>query len=204
MKRSIPLPDKRLLAVVLAAVAVGLQPPPAGTGREDSPDDYRVLVECNIFLRDRGRPRRPRVVATKPIVRDTYDSDRSVMLRGVARNGDEFVALFEDLRTGATPTVRVGEAIGKGTVKAITLEGVEYQRAGSVRSIAIDQSLAGSVTATAPAGDPSIDPAAPPSQQPTTRPGGAAPSAPPGNAKDTAIKDILERLRQRREQELRK
>lgn len=49
-----PLPGKGLWAAAIVALALAaISPLPAETGPGDASDRYRVLVERNIFLRDR-------------------------------------------------------------------------------------------------------------------------------------------------------
>ena len=213
MNRWIPLSGTKLLLAAVAAWALAAVSPLPAAGAEDSWDKYAVLVERNMFRRDRRRPQPLGAASTQ---RAERDSDRGVVLTGIARRGAEFVAFFEDTASNATSKIRLGQAIGKGKVKAITLDGVEYEREGLVRKIGIGWSLVGSITTMPAERTPSSAPAQPqgPSvnggepttspTQPTTKPAVAAPGASPGGASDSDITDILERMRRRREQELRK
>ncbi len=215
MNRWISLPKSKLLAFAAGALVLGaIQPTPAGTGREKAWDTYSVLAERNIFLRDRGRRRWTPTLSTRPVIRATYDSDSSVVLRGIALRGDEFVAFFEDNRTNETSRVHVGQAVGKGVVRSIALDGVEYERGGRLSSIDIGWSLTGSeapmrvepTVATAPAApegpaDDAAEAATGPAE-PATRPAAAGPSAPPGSPSQS---DTLEQqMIRRRQQELRR
>lgn len=210
MRRWGPLPRMTLPgATIVASVLAVALPVSAAAGEERSWDRYRVLVERNIFRRDRRRPR-----GTAPAAQIRLeDSDRSVVLTGVATQSGEFVAFFEDTRTRATVKVRADQAIGKGRLRAITLDGVEYEREGSVRKIEMGRSLAGTAAVvlvsravprqpTRPApngGEPTTMPA-----ESTTQPAVTPARTPPSSAGDPDVADILERLRRRREQELRR
>ena len=207
-----PLPGKGLWAAAIVALALAaISPLPAETGPGDASDRYRVLVERNIFLRDRRPAQRgPSPRSTALVVRD---SDRDVVLTGTGRRDDESVAFFENTTTGFTTRVRVGQAAGKGRIRSITLDGVEYERGGSVTRIDIGHALQGgrfvretvapSPPATTQPGEPSRSTTAPATapagSQAETRP------APSGSGAGSAdIEDTLKQMRQRREQELRK
>ncbi len=207
---------RALLTIAAAALLAG-SALPAATATQRSPDRYRLLVERNIFLRNRRAPRPPRTQRTETVVRD---SDAETALTGVARRGGQFVAFFENSRTGALSKARVGERIGKGTVKAIAIDGIEYEREGRLRQVSLGRSLAGVAVvrqvAAAPPTSSSVP--APPAggaevatggPQPTTAPGAARtirvmiPAAPAGST-GASVADILEKLRLRRERELRR
>jgi len=212
------------LAPVRAASLPGAQPARL--------EDYRVLSERNLFLRNRARPpsSRPAPIAAPPA--DTGDG--RIVLTGIIQQGEDYVAFFEDTRTGKTTTLQVGAPVGRGQLTTITMDAVHYTCAGNTTKIAIGSTLAGaaaslpkpaaptSTAATAP-------PAAPAAPTPATATAaaGAAPAAaspapatdasaqtqaapppgtaaPPGDTKDGGAAAILERMRQRREQELNK
>ena len=190
-------------AIVAAVVFVVSSPSSPGAGPDDPWEKYRVLVQRNIFLRDRRPVRAPGNASTQPAM---HDSDRDVVLTGVARRSGTFVAFFENTRTHATSRIRAGQAVGKGKIKAITLDGVTYERGDRVRTVAVGRSLAGvrsapvtGRTATSAPTKPSDPPG--PRGEPTTAP--AAPTANPG-ADASDAKDILEQMRRRRQRELRK
>jgi len=202
----------RLWAAIAALAIATISPLPAETEPGNSWDEYRVLMERNIFLRDRRRPmlRRPSPRPAEPVVRD---SDGDIVLIGVGRRDGEFVAFFENVATRVTTRVAAGQAVGKGRVQAITLDGVGYDRDGTVTRIDIGHALPGGRFArqTVSSGEPaSTQPGESP--LPTTEPSGdtAAPQIdtrpvpPRSGAGSDDIADILKRMRQRREQELRK
>jgi hypothetical protein len=206
------LPGKARWAAALAAlVLAAVSPLTTGTGPDDSPDRYRVLVERNIFLRDRRRARPGRSsLSPRPIARD---SDRDIVLTGIGRRNGESVAFFENIATGITTRTGVDEAVGKGRIRSITLDVVQYERDGSVGPIEVGHALRGgrfireTAVATSPAttrpsetGQSTSAPAGAPSEP--TAETGPAPAG--GGAESSDIADILRRMRQRREQELRR
>jgi len=221
------------LLVWSAGLAGAASPPASLPGAQPARlEDYRVLSERNLFLRNRARPpsSRPAPIAAPPA--DTGDS--RIVLTGIIQQGEDYVAFLEDTRTGKTTTLQVGAPVGRGQLTTITMDAVHYTCAGNTTKIAIGSTLAGtaaslpkpaaptSTAATAP-------PAAPAAPMPATATAatGAAPAAaspapatdasaqtqaapppgtaaPPGDTKDGGAAAILERMRQRREQELNK
>jgi len=118
------------------------------------------------------------------------------VLTGIGLQGPDREAFLEESESGRTIRVAVGDAVDRGRVTAVTLDGIEILRGGLTRRIAIgeDISLGG-------VGGPSAGPA---TGLASTRPGTASqPSAASGDEEeDAATKAILERLRQRRLKEL--
>ena len=206
------LPAAGVAAVIVAVVSsVSIS-----AERQDWWAKYRVLTQRNIFRRDR-KPVRPRgPAASRPAKGNSYDSDRNVVLTGVARGGGEFVAFFEDARTGVTSKIRIGRPIGKGRVKTITLNGVEYERAGTVRKLKVGVDLTGAIKVVR--AEPTVAGAAaeadrPPreggkattsSSQPTSSPGITPSGASPSRAAEASTTAILERMCRRRQRELRR
>lgn len=208
--RARPL-GKGLWAAAIAALLVAAIPSlSADTAPADSWDQYRLLVQRNIFRRDRTRPRGP---SPGPTIRTVRDSDRDIVLTGIGRRDGESVAFFENTATGVTTLVRVGQPVGKGTARAITLDVVEYERDGSLNRIEIGhtlqggrlvrQTVAAGPGATTRPGGPSVA-----TTQPATTASGPAEqtgsAASEGGSTDSDNADTLERMRQRREQEMRR
>jgi len=193
----------------LAAVAAAAPPADSSapaTDRVRSLDDYRVLVQRNIFLRDR-RPARLES-APRPVARVVRDTDSGIVLTGIGRYDGEFVAFFENVASGRTSRVGVGEAVGKGRIKSITLDLVEYERERSVTEIRVGYALGGEryLVETPPATSPSdlTSPATGPTTAASRPAAEAGPPVSPGAAESSDLEDILRQMRQRREQELRK
>lgn len=220
----------RVRTAMLVAAAVGLASPVlAATGQADSWDRFLLLVDRNIFLRDRRRPDPRRFDTSRPAPAD--DRERRVVLTGTALCGEEFIAFFEDTRTGDTLRVRAGGAVGAGELRAVTLDEVEYESGGKTGRIKVGFTLAGEVASLparrappAPAAA-SDSPPTPPETKPETQaetngqeapkqeaaipPDGTPDAAPketlsPGGPSEDDIADILERMRRRREEELKR
>ena len=134
---------KLLVAAMAASTMAADTPPPAGAAADRSWDDYRILLDRNIFRRDR-RARRSRT-STQPRATYTYDSDSTLVLTGIARRDGEFVAFFEDTRAKTVARVRVGDAVGKGKVERINLDEVAYAREGAVTAVGVGRNLMGTM-----------------------------------------------------------
>jgi hypothetical protein len=234
------------LAPVRAAALPGAQPARL--------EDYRVLSERNMFLRNRARPPSSHPAPTAAPAADTGDGH--IVLTGIIQQGEDYVAFFEDTRTGKTTLAQVGALLGRGQLVTIMMDAVHYTCAGNTVKIAIGSTLSGAAAslpkpaaptgtaATAPPAAPAAPtpatvtqatgaatapPAAPAAPTPatvtqatgaapgatpaapvpatasTTPPAAAPPqAAPSGDTKDSGTAAILERMRQRREQDLNK
>ena len=212
-----------ILAIAAAAMAASgsspgrsAKPPAAPSTKADKPAkaDFSILVQRNIFDRNRRPPvvRKPPTPRPKP----TYtppkpvDADQYFVLRGIALEGSQFTAFFENTRDGKMLQVRPGDTVGKGRVQAVNIDSAQYQRGDKLTVIPVGHTLTGSRAPGAgfetPAPRPSVSTAKPtapspgPSAttQPTTAPAGAPTSAPASGG----MQDILERMRRRRQQEL--
>jgi hypothetical protein len=146
-------------------------------------DRYEVLVERNIFSRQRGRRETIRTrVYTPPTPPERY-----MLLTGVAKEGDVCTAFLEDTRTNAVSKVHVGDTVLAGRVAAITMDAIDYDSNGRVARIAVGGNLGGGTGRVAPpAAAPAAGSAAPAAGSASPAPGGAAEPS-----------DVLERLRQR-------
>ncbi|MCE5280111.1 MAG: hypothetical protein ABFD92_05920 [Planctomycetaceae bacterium] len=151
-------------------------------------DDYRLIVDRNIFSRDRSRRPVAARAYTPPREISPPAPQRHLVLTGVALQGESPIAFFEDSLDGQTLWVQAGMAIGHGTVADISFDGVTYRNGARERTIAIGEDIEGiavllqASTSTQSASAPA-----------------ATPAAPPSSANDN---DVLQRLRLRRLQDL--
>ncbi len=49
------------------------------------------------------------------------------VLKGVVQENDEFIAFIEDTQNGTVLRLRRGDPVARGTIKTLTLDGLEYQ-----------------------------------------------------------------------------
>jgi len=215
------------ILMVALATALLVEPVPsllAAEGKE-AWDAYRILVDRNIFMRYRRAPRPDRPLDPQPAAPRPPAAPQFV-LTGTARSGDGFIAFFEESRTGDTARVAVGQTVGEAVVTAITLDGVEVAKGETTRTIRIGDDLEGRAVERPHQATPSPPPAVPtpPAEEAkAAEPAGAddSPEAgpspaegkpaddpteaePPSQSGDADIAEILERMRQRREEELRR
>lgn len=140
-------------------------------------DAYQLLVERNIFDRNR-RVYHPSARAST----SSTGVQNPFTLTGLVREHGTYSAFIEDSRSGTTTKYELGDSVGGGKISAVGLDHIDFTQDGRTMSIALGQTLAGTTPG------------------PTEMAGssGASPTTgPSGN-----IQDILERLRQRRLQEL--
>ncbi len=154
-------------------------------------ENYNVVVERNIFRRDRARrPKRVSAVVEELPSRP----ERYIVLTGIVQQSKEHIAFLEDTRTGTTTRVRIGDSVADGKLKHITLDYVEYESNGDVAKIEIGKNLDGSVST------PAIPQAS--SEEDGTPDVPAAGTPDDGAAAGGDEAAILERLRQKRQKEL--
>lgn len=158
-------------------------------GREAMRERYELLLERNLFLKDR-RPAPPQSERTArppdapPPVESLY-----VVIGLVEEDGGQVRAHVEDRRTGELLLLNPGDAIAQGVIESVDLDGVVYKAGEEQTRIAVGQDLRGQTGA----------PPATPSAQPSSSSGDSAGS---GNGSPSeAEMSIIERMRQRRMQQ---
>jgi hypothetical protein len=189
-------------------------------------DDFRILTDRNIFDRNR-RPPVARTVSRQgpntPSIPSQpprpVDTDQYIVLLGIGLEGPQYTAFFEDSKAGKILQVLTGDVVGKGRLRAVNLDSVQYDRGGKFSTVKVGYTLTGTRAASMGFATPAPSPIAaasgtsrsgssrltsmapttsPATTQPTTAPSAGATSAPASDG----LQDILERMRQRREQEL--
>jgi hypothetical protein len=188
-------------------------------------EDFRILTDRNIFDRNRRPPvvRPPRIEGSRltitPQPPKPVDTDQYIVLLGIGLEGPQYTAFFEDSKAGKILQVLTGDVVGKGRLRAVNLDSVQYDRGGKFSTVKVGYTLTGTQAAsmgfatpapsasaaasgTSPSGSSRLTSIAPTTgpatTQPTTAPSTGATSAPASDG----LQDILERMRQRREQEL--
>lgn len=190
---------KRTLAFTLCVATVcvaALAAETRGSGAKTlSYERYGILAERNIYMKDRT-PRRVTSIL-RDIPAEVIPPERTMVLTGIVRRGVEYVAFFEDTKSGTTIRARRGDALLQGRVGTISLDNIEYLRNGAACMIGVGENLEASLSmpgaVTAPATIRTI--LLPRASKPeTTQPATA------GNISSDEV-SILEQLRQRRLQE---
>jgi len=172
-------------------------------------DRFKVLVQRNMFSKERGRPReeskRERKREAPPVPRIEAD----LVLIGVVQKDGLPAAIVENRVSGKIVTLKPGDSIGAGVAKVISLDSIDFEADGILHVIRIGSTLAGTapktittVSETPAAATPAPNGTALPSPltSTTTSTGPAAPASPAGSAGES----VLERMRRKRQEELRK
>jgi len=160
------------------------------SGADASRQKYDVLVERNMFSRQRGAARKSR--SAQEVV---PPPEHFMVLTGLVRQNGEYFAFLEDSKKGTVTRVHAGEAVLGGRVSSVALDAIEYTKESGTVKVKLGQNLEG--------GD---RPSAPPSNATatgTSEGAGNAPQAAPNSGPATApAGDIVEQLKQRRQKEL--
>jgi hypothetical protein len=220
------IPSFLLSAAVSVAGASDVVPKPVTASTDPKPkaeetvptwERYKVLSQRNMFSKNRGRSqeesRRERE-RERERTRETPAAPReesSIVLIGVVQKDGVPAAILENRSSGKIQTLAKGAMIGAGTIKTISLDSLDFDCDGILHVIKVGQTLAGTapssapaastVTTTAPAGTASTT-TGPTATAPTTSAGSPAsgPAAAPSGGGDS----VLEQMRRRRQEEMRK
>ncbi len=104
-------------------------------------DNYRVLVEQNIFSRQRGQALRRD--DSKPKEPPAPAPESYFVLKGIVRQNEEYVAFLEDTRMGETIRARAGDSIATGRLKSLTLDNIEFEMGTDTIEVRIGDNLQG-------------------------------------------------------------
>jgi len=126
-----------IVPLLLVSLAYGIR---AEQQNNENPEvlrdwgDYKVIIERNIFSRNRGRVQRidNQRVARRIIV---PNPESYFVLKGIAREHaggpglapSQFIAFFEDTRSGSIMRTKTEDKIARGTIKKLMLDYVEFQ-----------------------------------------------------------------------------
>lgn len=146
------------------------------------PQDYRILLTRSVFSNQPARRGSSEGGAGGAGSR-SYES--TLTFRGAMRDGSQFVAFIEDTGSNKTMRLKVGEKLGRGEIREISLNQIVYQVGDRATPIPIGSNLSGTGIMVA-------------STQPSPASAGQAASASPSSSGGD---DLLERMRKRRQQE---
>lgn len=213
-----------LSVAVSAAGASDVVPKPVTSAAEPKPkaeeavptwERYKVLAQRNMFSKNRGRSqeesRRERD-RERERTRETPAAPReeaSIVLIGVVQKDGVPAAILENRSSGKIQTLAKGAAIGAGTIKTISLDSLDFESDGILHVIKVGQTLAGTAPSSAPAASTITTTTAPAGTAPaTTGTTATAPSGSPASGPAAAPSgggdSVLERMRRRRQEEMRK
>jgi hypothetical protein len=103
----------------------------------------------------------------------------SLVFNVITNTNGEPAALVEDVTTGRTTTVKIGDAVAQGKVKSITFDALEYEAAGKVLTVKLGQNFEGAAAS-----------------------GSVTPTGTTSAPSDSGGGDVLERLRRKRAAEM--
>ena len=153
---------------------------------------YQIILDRNIFSRQRGPIRRPGEVDEKPKEIVMPNPESYLLLRGIVQEDGTFIAFVEDTRSATILKLRQGDRVARGTIASLSLDSLEYDLEGEKTTIRMGYDLEGghgAVTAS--------------ELREWSQTSAAAGSAAPEPATPTGEQaDILKQLMERRKQEL--
>ena len=141
-----PTPGSKTLPAIETATISPIIPLPAtepGGAKARSiapfPSEFGVLMSRSIFAHRRGGgPGGKDMATTAPM-----SLEPGIVLRGVADQAGQRTALLEDVASGKTRQLHVGDETTGGKVVAITMEGLDRSLGGRVLHVAVGQPLDG-------------------------------------------------------------
>lgn len=143
---------KWVLSVLLAMAFAGIVSswPTAGFGqegqqRQDTWAKYEIILNRNIFSRQRG-PRRQREVREE-VPKEVPNPESFYRLKGVVQEDGRFTAFIEDTRSSQILRLQQGEPVARGVVKSLTLDSIEYEFEGRVALVKVGLDLEGGLGA---------------------------------------------------------
>ncbi|MEX0744572.1 MAG: hypothetical protein WD118_03125 [Phycisphaeraceae bacterium] len=177
------------LAIMVLVLPVGVAAAQSETDEQLSggQDRYDVLFERSIFSRTRGEPSSPQRRTEPPTRRvdppPPRDPGAGMVLRGIAMHAGQAVAMIEDTddRDAALHQVREGDLVAGRRVVGITLDHLKLERDQQRHTVSPGMTLTGE-HATRPTSE----------RREGSGDGGASPRT----------QSVLERMRQRRAQQL--
>jgi hypothetical protein len=167
-------------------------------GPSTSWDAFSVVATRNIFIKDRSvRDRTPSFVmptAPPPPVTGLILTGIALVQDGNAQSAER-VAFLEDSGTGKPVRASAGGVLEGGRVVEVTIDGIQYEKGGVRRWVPLGQALSGG----------RLDLASQPTAGATETVGGTSASGPStgGGSGGGGGDSVLERLKRRRQQEMR-
>lgn len=194
----------KLMMIVLAGCVLGLMTAAwaaggaggGSSGRRDSWEAYRVIVERNMFSRQRGvRRDRPTRDDMRPLP-PAPNPESYYVLKGIVQEDNTFIAFIEDTQRGGVLRLGKGDKVARGEVKALNLDSIEYQLGDQTITVRLGLDLEGGQGSVSLA---TLIEGVQASSPPSTSEGQDEATAAPTSADEA---DILRQLMQRRQQQI--
>lgn len=106
-------------------------------------DDYKVLVERNMFSRTRGVKVERSVRQTRKEPESAPGPENYIILRGIVRQDNRYQAFLEDTRTAEIVKAQAGGTVAGGKLKNITIDHIEFDLKGKIARVEIGKNLKG-------------------------------------------------------------
>lgn len=160
------------------------------------PHDYSIFNSRSLFMKGRissaGPNADPGTQPSNNAGNQFKTPEEAFVFNGVTQTDEGALAFIENLATNKVLLVRVGQPIATGKITGISIHTLQYTAGGKSMRIEIGQNLAGIFAEAA------TRPSSSPTTQPVAAPGVFGAPAPIAGGTD----EVLERMRKRREQEL--
>ena len=131
-----------LILLLSAAFAMGDDSSRKGLSWDD---DYKIISARNIFSRNRLPETRPVITGARQVQVKAAEEESYLILRGITRQADGFIAFIEDSRTNGMKKIRKGEKIAGGEVKDITIDFVTYELKGKDIKVKTGMAMGGEI-----------------------------------------------------------
>lgn len=100
---------------------------PNAAGQQSSWASFGIILQRNIFSRQRMPARRRTEESVAKPAAVTRNPEAYFVLRGVVQENDDLTAFIENSQTGTVLKLRRGDPVARGTIRTLTLDGLEYQ-----------------------------------------------------------------------------
>jgi hypothetical protein len=110
------------------------------TESENSWAKYQIILQRNIFSRQRG-PIRQRRERARSVV--TRNPESYLVLKGLVEEDGTFIAFVENTQNNTVFRLREGQRVARGTVKNFTLDSIEYHLEGKAIGVTLGRDLEG-------------------------------------------------------------
>lgn len=118
-----------------------VEKPRVQAGQDEQWAKYDIISKRNMFSRQRV-PIRQRD-DTPPPPRVVPNPESYFLLKGVVQENNQFIAFVEDKQTGSILRLHQGDRVARGTIKSLTLDGIEYELADKTTPVSMGFDLEG-------------------------------------------------------------
>lgn len=156
------------------------------------PQEYRILLVRSVFSNQPVRRVGPGGGPDGP-GGGPRSYEANLTFRGAMRDGSDIVAFIDDGTTSRTLRLKVGDKLGRGEIRGISLNQLQYQLGNRTVPVDIGMNLTGTgITATTrPSAGPSTD----------TQTASSSSASDASSSASAGADSIVERMRKRRQRE---